>query len=64
MMMPNVQAKNIIMALGPNRLIAGISMLKHSKTKAAGSKYRLATKYSFESAPEIIPRELKMAGRK
>jgi hypothetical protein len=52
------------MALGPNLFIAGISILKHSNTKAAGSKYRLATKYSFESEPDIIPRELKMAGKK
>ena len=61
---PIVPVKNIISALYPKLYMAFKSILKVISNNAAGNKYLLAIKYVFDSSEEIIPRELKMAGRK
>ena len=45
---PTVAVKNIINAFEPKFMIPLKSMLKHSKTKLAGSKYLDATKYNCD----------------
>ena len=62
--MPMVAVKNIMMAFDPSLLIAGISILRHSKTKLAGSKYLEAIKYRLDSSEEMIPNEFNPAGIK
>ena len=61
---PIVPVKNITIAVVPNFLISGISILIVSNTRLAGNKYLEATKYNLDSSPEIIPNELKRDGIK
>jgi hypothetical protein len=39
-------------------------MLKHKRTKLAGSKYLEATKYKLDVSPSTMPNELNAAGMK
>ena len=53
---PTVAARNMMIAFNPNCLIPLKSILKQSRISEAGSKYLEATKYRFESSPDIIPK--------